>query len=113
VTVKNSAGPEAPAMAGALRHFDLWTANAAIADGAITLGENKGMAGEHSQAIRGAVTFGNPPQVSLSAGNRTPAHTPAQAANGEQGTAGESAAGQNAADKDAAGKDADSPHPQQ
>jgi uncharacterized protein involved in outer membrane biogenesis len=113
VTVKNSAGPEAPAMAGALRHFDLWTANAAIADGAITLGENKVMAGEHSQAIRGAVTFGNPPQVSLSAGNRTPAHTPAQAANGEQGTAGESAAGQNAADKDAAGKDADSPHPQQ
>ncbi len=103
VMVKSGAGPEPADAPPALRHFDLWTVNAAIADGAITLGENKVESGEHSQAIHGAVRFGRPPEVTLSAGNWTLAQTapPAAAASGEQ----------RASEKDAAGKNADSPHP--
>jgi AsmA protein len=65
VTMKGDATPDQTAMAAALKRFDLWTADAVIADGAIKLGTNRVQAGSNIQAIKGAVTFGDPPTVSF------------------------------------------------
>jgi AsmA family/AsmA-like C-terminal region len=98
VSLRNGADPAGTPMAAALKRFDLWTADAAIGDGAITLGENKVEAGGRSQPVKGEVTFGAPPAVSFSAGNGTRLH---QGAHGARGNPGDAA------------DDADAPHAKQ
>jgi hypothetical protein len=48
-----------------LAKFDRWTADAEIADGAITLKQNQVQRGARKLALEGAVTFGDPPQVTF------------------------------------------------
>jgi hypothetical protein len=51
----------------ALARFDHWTADAAIANGAITLGQNQVQRRSQKQAIEGGLTFGKPPKVNFTA----------------------------------------------
>jgi len=53
----------AEAVPGPLGRFDRWTADAAIADGSLTLGQNLIVAGARKQSVSAAVTFGDPPAV--------------------------------------------------
>jgi hypothetical protein len=67
-------GGEVP---GVLAHFVRWTANAEIANGAITLKDNtvKGGAGKGTGkgGVEGAVAFGDPAKLTLEAPKETPA----------------------------------------
>jgi hypothetical protein len=56
----------------ALARFDRWSADAAIANGALQLGQNTAVAGAHKRSIQAAVTFGDPPQLTFPAPK--PAH---------------------------------------
>jgi hypothetical protein len=47
-----------------LARFDLWSGDAAIASGAVTLGENQ-VLGSRKYSVVGKVTFGEPPEVAL------------------------------------------------
>jgi hypothetical protein len=49
----------------ALARFDRWTADAAIADGALTLKQNQIQRGAHKLAVEGSATFGDPPAVRI------------------------------------------------
>lgn len=51
----------------ALGRFDTWTADAAIANGALTLDQNRISTGAHKQSVAATVTFGDPPKVSFAA----------------------------------------------
>jgi len=51
----------------ALGRFDRWTADAAIADGAIQLGQNQLVVGARKQSIAAKINFGDPPVVSFPA----------------------------------------------
>jgi hypothetical protein len=88
VTVKGDATPDQTAMAAALKRFDLWTADAAIADGAIKLGSNRVQTGSSLQAIKGAITFGDPPTVSFPDHGASRPHGAAPAAQGSGPAAG-------------------------
>lgn len=57
------AGP-VPATLG---RFNAWTADAAIANGALTLDQNLVTAGARKQSVQATVTFGDPPVVSFAA----------------------------------------------
>ncbi len=57
----------------ALARFDRWTADAAITDGTITLGENQVQRGFHKRAVEGTLTLGDPPKVSFAAPKETQA----------------------------------------
>jgi hypothetical protein len=59
----SQAGP-VPAVLG---RFNSWTADAAIANGAITLDQNRVSAGPRKQSVQATVTFGDPPAVSFTA----------------------------------------------
>jgi hypothetical protein len=48
-----------------LSRFDRWTADAEIANGAITLEQNKVERGVHKLAVAGSAVFGDPPKVSF------------------------------------------------
>ena len=48
-----------------LSRFDRWTADAEIANGAITLKQNKVERGVHKLAVAGSAAFGDPPKVSF------------------------------------------------
>jgi AsmA family/AsmA-like C-terminal region len=48
-----------------LTRFDRWTADAEIANGAITLKENQVQRGVHKLAVAGSAVFGDPPKVSF------------------------------------------------
>jgi hypothetical protein len=50
-----------------LSRFDRWTGDATIASGAVTLGENQVLLGSHKDSVAGSVTFGDPPEVALTA----------------------------------------------
>jgi hypothetical protein len=50
-----------------LARFDRWTADAAIADGGIQLGQNQIGSGLRKQAVEATITFGDPPQLSFPA----------------------------------------------
>ena len=56
---------EAPPVS--LTRFDRWSGDAAIASGAVTLGENLVTLRLHSDSIAGSVKFGDPPEVSFTA----------------------------------------------
>ncbi|MGO9318783.1 MAG: AsmA family protein [Terracidiphilus sp.] len=63
----------------ALARFDRWTADAEIADGALTLKENQVKRGVHTTPVQAAVTLANPPEVVFPAPNsvaatETPVH---------------------------------------
>jgi len=47
----------------ALTRFDDWTADAAIANGTMTLGKNQVIVGKHQQEVDGDLTFGEPPKM--------------------------------------------------
>jgi hypothetical protein len=49
----------------ALARFDRWTADAEIANGAITLKQNQVQHGDRKLSVEGAAFFGNPPRVSF------------------------------------------------
>jgi hypothetical protein len=51
----------------ALSRFDLWTADAAIANGAITLKQNKVQRGAKKSPVQASVAFGDPPAVTFGA----------------------------------------------
>lgn len=99
-TVKGDTGLERTA-AAALGHFDVWTADVTVGDGALTLGENQVKFAGRSQAVKGAITFGDPPTVSFSAGS----------AAGPRGAALSETGGAPAAGKNAAPEGADASHP--
>lgn len=64
--------PSSPdATPAALARFDTWTADVAIADGAVTLAGNQVQQGKHTASVMGQVTFADPPLVSFG-----PAKTP-------------------------------------
>jgi hypothetical protein len=48
-----------------LTRFDLWTADAEVANGGITLKQNQVQRGVHKLAVAGAAVFGDPPKVSF------------------------------------------------
>jgi hypothetical protein len=51
----------------ALAHFDRWTADAEIANGAFTLKENQVKRGAHATPVQATVTFADPPKVAFPA----------------------------------------------
>ena len=57
----------------ALAHFDRFTADAAIADGAIQLGPNQVVSAGRKRSIAATITFGDPPKVSFAAPKNTSA----------------------------------------
>jgi len=57
----------------ALARFDRWTAEAAIANGSITLKQNQVQRGSHKQAVDATVTLGDPPKVTFAAPKETQA----------------------------------------
>ncbi|HKF50359.1 MAG TPA: AsmA family protein [Terracidiphilus sp.] len=60
------AGDDVPA---ALVRFDRWSGDAAVGNGAMTLGENEVQRGGRKLAVQGTLTFGTPAQVELEPGN--------------------------------------------
>jgi hypothetical protein len=90
VTVKNPGATDpAELVPAALKRFDAWTADAAIADGAIRVGSSEVKAGGRKLPLKGEVEFGDPPQVSFAEGAASGAHgttRPAAEANGDQTT---------------------------
>jgi uncharacterized protein involved in outer membrane biogenesis len=50
-----------------LTRFDHWTADAQIANGAVTLNENQVRQGSRKSAVEAVVTFGDPPRVNFAA----------------------------------------------
>jgi len=48
-----------------LARFDRWTADAAIANGAIQLGQNQVSAGARKHSVEASVAFGDPPQITF------------------------------------------------
>jgi len=67
---KGSVSGVAPA---ALAHFDHWTADAAIANGAITLQQNQVQKATQSAAVEASATFGSPAKVAFAAPKEAPA----------------------------------------
>jgi AsmA protein len=63
--------------AAALGRFDRWTADAAIADGAITLGDNAVVETGRKHAVEAALKFGEPPRVAFQAPTQAEAEKPA------------------------------------
>jgi hypothetical protein len=49
----------------ALAHFDSWSGDAEIANGAVTLGSNEIKSGARTGSVTGAITLGAPPRVSF------------------------------------------------
>jgi hypothetical protein len=68
--VNSSAASDKPREAtlpASLARFDHWSGDAAIASGAVTLGENQVKLGSRKDSVAGTVTFGDPPEVVLTA----------------------------------------------
>ena len=49
----------------ALARFDRWSGEAAIANGAIRLGQNTAIVGSRKQSVDATITFGDPPQLTF------------------------------------------------
>lgn len=63
--------------AAALARFDRWTADAAIANGAITLGDNAVVETGQKHAVEAALKFGEPPRVVFQAPTQAQTEKPA------------------------------------
>jgi hypothetical protein len=61
----------------ALARFDRWTADAAIANGAITLGDNAVVETGQKHAVEAALKFGEPPRVVFQAPTQAQTEKPA------------------------------------
>jgi len=61
-----AAGAAHAAVPPALARFDRWTADAAIANGAITLGPNQVRQAGRTVSVRGVLTFATPPKLAFS-----------------------------------------------
>jgi hypothetical protein len=72
---RNSRNSLTPA---SLTRFDRWSGDAAIASGAVTLGENHLRSGARTDSIAGSVTFGDPPAVSFGTAKQQIAEKPAR-----------------------------------
>ena len=59
------AGATAAAPTPQLARFDQWTADAAIADGAITLKQNRIQRGARKSAVEASAAFGSPARVTF------------------------------------------------
>ena len=77
INSKAAVNERAAVLPAALTRFDRWSGDAAIASGVVTLGENQVMAGSHQDSVAGSVTFGDPPEVALSAPKRNISSKPA------------------------------------
>ena len=62
-----SESSKAGSVPASLGRFDRWTADAAIANGGLTLDQNLVSAGARKQSVQATVTFGDPPEVSFAA----------------------------------------------
>jgi hypothetical protein len=60
-----SGQPESGQVPAALARFDRWTGDATIANGAITLNQNRVQQGSRSYPVDGTLTFGEPPKVAV------------------------------------------------
>jgi hypothetical protein len=65
-TVAGEASKSTP-IAPALAHFDRWTGDATITNGAIELGQNQVVIGARKRSVEATITFGKPPRVSFAA----------------------------------------------
>lgn len=63
--------------ATALGHFDRWSADASIANGAITLGDNTVQQTGHKSAVEAKLSFGEPPRVVFNPPTQAQAEKPA------------------------------------
>jgi hypothetical protein len=64
----------------ALAHFDLWTADAAIGDNTIKLGENQVRQGRRKLSVEGVLTFADSPEITFTTPEDTrAAETPSEA----------------------------------
>ena len=63
----------APAIPAVLAQFDRWTADADVANGAITLKDNQAQKGSHKSGVEGSLTFGTPAKISFAAPKEPPA----------------------------------------
>ncbi len=66
-----SAASKAGPVPAALGRFDRFTADASIADGAITLGENQVVSGARKRSVDATITFGDPPIITFPAPKET------------------------------------------
>lgn len=65
-SIRAASGPAGSgAIPEVLAHFDRWTADAEVANGAITLKKNQVQQGSHKGSVEGSLTFGTPPKVSF------------------------------------------------
>ncbi len=55
----------------ALTHFDRWTADASIANGAIELGQNQAISGARKRPVEATITFADPPKLTFPAPKET------------------------------------------
>ena len=60
-----SGQPESGQVPAPLARFDRWTGDATIANGAITLNQNRVQQGSRSYPVDGSLTFGEPPKVAF------------------------------------------------
>ena len=77
VNGKGAGKSRAAVLPASLTRFDRWTGNAAIASGGVTLGENQVLLGSRKNSVAGSVTFGDPPEVALTAPKQKIADKPA------------------------------------
>jgi hypothetical protein len=73
LAARSAALPASALVPLALAHFDRWTADAEIADGAITLKQNEVRQGFRKQAVEASATFGDPPKIAFTAPKETQA----------------------------------------
>jgi len=67
ISPQKEAASTSVAVPPVLTRFDRWTADAEIADGAVTLKQNEIEQGERKHSVDGALTLGDPPSVSFAA----------------------------------------------
>jgi uncharacterized protein involved in outer membrane biogenesis len=73
LSARSAALPATALVPPALARFDRWTADAEIADGAVTLKQNEVRQGVRKRAVEATVTFGDPPKVAFTAPKETQA----------------------------------------
>jgi hypothetical protein len=60
----------------ALAHFDRWSGDAEIADGAVTVKQSEAQRGVRKESVEASLTFGDPPKAVFAASNETAAKKP-------------------------------------
>jgi len=73
ISAQGSGSPAGPTVPPALLHFDRWTGDAEIGNGAITLKENQVIQDGRKRAVEAIVTLGNTPKAVFATHKETPA----------------------------------------